>query len=57
MSTVIRVSYERPEELQAVIHRLEPLVSKTKLQPAKGRYRLAYLTMKVIPKEQQEQNE
>lgn len=49
MSTIVRVSYERTEELDAVVRKLTPGVWKIKTQPAKGKYKLAYIEMRELP--------
>lgn len=51
MSATIRISYEHPEELTAILHKLQPLVKRTKLQPPKGKYKLGYLHLKPIQEE------
>lgn len=50
MSVKIKLSYEHPHELETVQERLAPLVEHTDLQPPRGRYRLAYLHMRTIPR-------
>lgn len=39
----IRISYEQDQELEAVKELLAPVVEKVKIQPAKGKYKRAYI--------------
>lgn len=49
MSTYMQLFYKDDEELQAIALRLQPLLKKVKLLPAKGRYKRAYIHIKSIP--------
>lgn len=46
MSAKVTVSYEHPEELREVVLRLKDIAERPKLQPAKGKYKRAYLIIK-----------
>lgn len=46
MSVKVKVSYERPDELKKVISLLRPVISAYKVKPAKGRYQLAYISLR-----------
>ena len=39
----IRISYEQDQELEAVKELLAPVVERVKIQPAKGKYKRAYI--------------
>ena len=45
MSVKIKVSYEREQELEAVKALLAPMLRNVKVQPSKGKYKMAYLTL------------
>lgn len=45
MSVKIKLSYERDQELEAVKLLLAPMLRNVKVQPAKGKYKRAYLTL------------
>ena len=46
MSVKIKVSYERPDELQEVIKRLSPVIQSHKLPKGQtGRYKKAYIVL------------
>lgn len=49
MSAKIKLSYEKHPEMLEVVARLGKLVDKVKLQPPKGKYRLAYIDLKPLP--------
>lgn len=49
MNAKIKLYYEAPEELQAVVLRLGELVKQVKQAPQRGRYRLAYIEIKRLP--------
>ena len=46
MSVKIKVSYEQEQELEAVKMLLAPVLEKVKIQPAKGKYKRAYILVK-----------
>lgn len=48
MSTYLQLFYKDDEELQAIALRLQPLLKRIKLLPAKGRYKRAYIHVKSI---------
>lgn len=57
MSTSIRISYERPEELEVILRKLAPWVEKAKVAKVRpGEYRRCYLTMKALPKDTRRPN-
>ncbi len=45
MSVKIKVSYTKDEELTGVIKLLSPVVKDWKKQPAKGKYKRAYIEL------------
>lgn len=45
MSVKIKVSYEQEQELEAVKVLLAPMLRNVKVQPSKGKYKRAYLTL------------
>lgn len=45
MSIKIKVSYERPEELQEVMERLKPMLRYAKVKSKEGRFKRAYLEL------------
>ena len=45
MSVKIKVSYEQEQELEAVKMLLAPMLRNVKVQPPKGKYKRAYLTL------------
>lgn len=46
MSAKVTISYERPEELEKILKRLEPMVSSYKVSSGqKGRYKKAYANL------------
>lgn len=51
MSAKIKVSYEKPEELQEVLDRLRPMVKNVKVQPEKGKYKRAYVALERADRE------
>ena len=51
MSTKVRISYEQEPELLDVIATLGKRVVKVDREPAKGRFKRAYLTLKDLPKQ------
>lgn len=56
MSIKIRVSYTDDEELAGVIRLLSPLVKSWKIKPQKGRYKLAYISLRNTKVEPQNAN-
>lgn len=46
MSIKIRVSYSTEEELAEVIRLLSPVLGEVKVQPQKGQYRRAYISLR-----------
>lgn len=49
MSVKIKVSYERPDELQEVLKRLSPVIQSHKLPKEQtGRYKRAYIVLRSI---------
>ena len=46
MSIKIRVSYSTEEELAGVIRLLAPVLGEVKVQPQKGQYRRAYISLR-----------
>ena len=47
MSIKIKVSYERPQELQEILKRLEPMLLSYKVsKEQEGRYKRAYICLK-----------
>lgn len=47
MSVKIRVSYENPQELQAVLEQLAPMVQSHKISKRQeGQYKKAYIVLK-----------
>lgn len=46
MSVIIKVSYTDDQELTGVIKLLSPVIKSYKVQPAKGQYKRAYITLK-----------
>lgn len=48
MSVKIKLSYETDEELAKVREKLADCTQKVELEPQKGRYKRAYLTLKNI---------
>lgn len=46
MSIKIRVSYSTEEELAGVIRLLSPVLREVKVQPQKGQYKRAYLSLR-----------
>lgn len=51
MSTKVRISYEQESELLDVIATLGKRVVKVDREPAKGRFKRAYITLKDLPKQ------
>ena len=51
MSVKLKVSYERPEELQELLERLQPMIlSCRQSREQKGRYRRLYIMLKTDKK-------
>lgn len=48
MSSKIRISFEHPHELEAIVKALKPLIQHYKVQPDKTPFKHAYLTLKEI---------
>lgn len=46
MGVKIKVSYERDQELEAVKRLLAPVLLNVKVQPAKGKYKRAYILVR-----------
>lgn len=46
MSIKIRVSYNTEEEFAGVIQLLSPMLKNVKVQPQKGRYKRAYISLR-----------
>ena len=44
----IRISYEQDQELEAVKELLAPVVEKVRTQPARGKYKRAYIWARSI---------
>lgn len=46
MSVMIRVKYSTEEELAGVIRLLSPMLRNVKVQPQKGQYKRAYISLR-----------
>lgn len=46
MSVKIRVSYTEDEELAGVIQLLSPMLTNVKVQPQRGQYKRAYISLR-----------
>lgn len=49
MNAQIKLSYQQPEDLEAVALRLGDMVRRIKLKPQKGRWKLAYIHLELLP--------
>lgn len=56
MSAKIKISYEHPHELDAILDRLKPLVDEVRINASKQPYKTAYLWMKETPLTSNQQN-
>lgn len=56
MSIRIRISYTEDEELAGVIRLLSPMLRNVKVQPQKGQYKRAYISLRNTKVESQNAN-